>query len=86
MRICTQLLLSNVMEVSPGYWLFIMSVNQEQKAWRYMMQRTEVNENSFRASIETRFNNVKICTTLPKYVEFLDVIEATERTIIEKRN
>ena len=48
------------------------------------MKLTEVDENTFRASIETRFNNVKKCATLPKLIEFINVIEATERTIVEK--
>ena len=52
-------------------------------AWRHMMERTDIKENIFRASIETRFNHVKRCNTLPKFVEFMDLIEATERTIIE---
>ena len=55
-------------------------------AWRHMMERTDIKENIFRASIETKFNHVRRCNTLPKFVEFMDLIEATERTIIEKRN
>ena len=54
------------------------------EAWRYMMKITEVDENTFRASIETRFNNVRKCTSLSKLIQFLNVIEATERTIVEK--
>ena len=45
------------------------------------MKITEVDENTFRASIETRFNNVRKCTTLPKLIQFLNVIEATESSV-----
>ena len=48
------------------------------------MERTDIKENIFRASIETKFNHARRCNTLPKFVEFMDLIEATERTIIEK--
>ena len=53
------------------------------QAWRQMMNRTEVKENDFRVSIENRYNRVGMCSNLPKYVEFLGAIEATERSVIE---
>ena len=49
-----------------------------------MMERTSISQLNFINSVEPRFNQVKRCSTMNKFIEFLDMIDATERSMFER--
>ena len=54
------------------------------KAWQHMMERAATSHLIFINSVELRFSEVRRCSTMNKFIGFLDMIDATERSMYER--